>query len=793
MSEGVGSHMSRERRLILWFEETNMKDVPLVGGKSASLGEMISMGLPVPLGFSVTAYAYERFLKEMGIAERIYDIIREVVGEDKTPANYNEASRRIRELIESTPIPEDIEEAIKKAYRELEERLNIKNPLVAVRSSATAEDLPDASFAGQQETFLGVKGEDELVDRVRKCWSSLFTPRAISYREDKGFKHEDVLISVGVQKMVNSRSAGVMFTINPVTGREDELVIEASWGLGETVVGGKVTPDTYVIDKKTMEIKEKHIGEKKIEILLTPEGGTIEREVEEERRKMQAISDEEIKKLAEYGLKIEEHYGKPMDVEWAVDKDLNPPNNVFILQARPETVWSQREAVTEEKPRAEVKAEPIVKGLPASPGTAASVAKVALRLEDAKELIKEGDILVTRMTSPDWEPYMKIVSAIVTDEGGMTSHAAIVSRELGIPCIVGTGNATKVMKTGKEYTVDGRTGMVYEGIREDLIRKPTRELAPAAGIGYAGLEIPITATKIFMNLGVPEKIEEYKDLPIDGIGLMRIEFIIASWIKMHPLVAIERGKSDFYVEKLAEGIGMVARAIYPKPVVVRLSDFKTNEYAKLEGGEKYEPIEANPMLGWRGASRYISPAFEPAFRLEVRAIKRLHDQGLNNVWVMIPFVRTIWEVKRVLEIMKEEGLERSKNFKVWVMAEIPSNALLAEEFAELVDGFSIGSNDLTQLVLGVDRDSEVLGRAGYFDERDPAVLKAIKLIIEGAHKKGATVSICGQAPSVYPEFTEFLVRNGIDSISVNPDVVVATRRLVARVERRVMLEKALNG
>ncbi|HIE23062.1 MAG TPA: phosphoenolpyruvate synthase, partial [Candidatus Korarchaeota archaeon] len=592
--------MSREERLILWFEETNMNDVPLVGGKSASLGEMIAMGLPVPPGFSVTALAYERFLKEMGIAERIYDIIKDVVGENKTPAAYDEASRRIRELIESTPIPKDIEEAIKKAYKELGSKLNIDNPLVAVRSSATAEDLPDASFAGQQETFLGVRGGDQLVDRVRRCWSSLFTPRAISYREDKGFKHEEVLISVGVQKMVNSRSAGVLFTINPVTGRTDELVIEASWGLGETVVGGKVTPDTYIVDKKTLEIKDKIIGDKRIEILLTPEGGTIEREVEEEKRKMQAISDEEIKKLAEFGLKIEKHYGKPMDVEWAIDMDLNPPDNIFIVQARPETVWSLKEPVMGKRLKVEVKGEPIVKGLPASPGTAGSIAKVALELEEAKKLIKEGDILVTKMTSPDWEPYMKLVSAIVTDEGGMTSHAAIVSRELGIPCIVGTGNATKVMRTGKEYTVDGRTGMVYEGIREDLIRKPAKELVRVAE-GYAGLEVPITATKIFMNLGVPEKIDEYKDLPIDGIGLKRIEFIIASWIKMHPLVAIERGESDFYVEKLAEGIGMVARAIYPKPVVVRFSDFKTNEYAKLEGGEKYEPVEANPMLGWRGA------------------------------------------------------------------------------------------------------------------------------------------------------------------------------------------------
>ncbi len=788
--------LAKERALILWFDEVRKEDVRLVGGKVANLGEMRSFGLPVPPGFAVTAYAYERFIKETGIAHEIYRIIREVVREKK-PQEYQEASRRIRKLIESTPIPPDIEQAIRAAYRRLGDMIGMPNPLVAARSSATAEDLPDASFAGQQDTYLGIKGEEDLVDKVRKCWASLFTARAISYREDKGFRHEDVLISVAVQKMVNSRSAGVMFTINPVTGNEDELVIESSYGLGETVVGGKVTPDTFVVDKKTLEIKAKHLGDKKLEIVLLPNGGTLEREVEPERRQQFSLSDEEIRKLAEFGIKIEEHYGRPMDVEWAIDKDLSWPENVLILQARPETVHSLK--VAEAPAEAEVeeaeapKGEAVVKGLPASPGIAAGVAKVALTVDEAAQLIKEGDILVTKMTTPDWEPYMKIVGAIVTDEGGMTSHAAIVSRELGIPCIVGTGNATQVLKTGKKYTVDGRTGMVYEGVREDLVKKPVAPTAAGEMVMVAGptLEIPVTGTKIYMNLGIPEKIEQYKDLPIDGIGLMRIEFIIASWIKMHPLYAIKIGKEDFYVEKLAEGIGTVARAIYPRPVVVRLSDFKTNEYAKLEGGAEYEPEEANPMIGWRGASRYISKEFEPAFRLELRAIRSLHEQGLKNVWVMIPFVRTVWEAEKTIAIMEDEGLRPGRDFQVWAMAEVPSIVMLADQFNRYFQGYSIGSNDLTQLTLGVDRDSGVLPAIDprYFDERDLAVRRMIQHLIKVAHRDGRTVSICGQAPSVYPDFTEFLVRAGIDSISVNPDAVISTRRLVARIERRLVLER----
>ncbi|HDM92338.1 MAG TPA: phosphoenolpyruvate synthase [Candidatus Korarchaeota archaeon] len=789
---------AKKRALILWFEEVRKDDVPLVGGKVANLGEMISFGLPVPPGFAVTAYAYQRFITETGIAHEIYRVIKEVVKEKK-PEEYQEASRRIRKLIESTPIPSEIEHAIKAAYRRLADKLGMRDPLVAARSSATAEDLPDASFAGQQETFLGVRGEDDLVDNVKKCWSSLFTPRAISYREDKGFRHEDVLISVAVQKMVNSRSAGVMFTINPVTGREDELVIESSWGLGESVVGGKVTPDTFIVDKKTLTIKEAIVGDKKIEVVLLPNGGTEEREVEPERRNVLSLSEEEVKKLAEFGLMIEEHYGRPMDIEWAIDKDLEWPENVLILQARPETVFSVKKAreagaAKVEEAAAAPRGEPVVKGLPASPGIAAGVAKVAFTVEEAAEMIQPGDILVTKMTTPDWEPYMKIVSAIVTDEGGMTSHAAIVSRELGIPCIVGTGNATQVMQTGKEYTVDGGTGVVYEGIREDLVKKKVPAAAPTAAgeiVVAPTLEIPVTGTKVYMNLGIPEKIEEYKNLPIDGIGLMRIEFIIASWIKMHPLYAIAHGKENFYVEKLAEGIGMVARAIYPKPVVVRFSDFKTNEYAKLEGGAEYEPEEPNPMIGWRGASRYISPQFEPAFRLELRAIRMLHEQGLKNVWVMVPFVRTVWEAEKTIAIMEDEGLRPGRDFQVWAMAEVPSIVVLADQFNKYFQGYSIGSNDLTQLTLGVDRDSSALPAIDprYFDERDLAVKRMIQHLIKVAHRDGRTVSICGQAPSVYPDFTEFLVRCGIDSVSVNPDAVIETRRLVARIERRLVLEK----
>jgi pyruvate,water dikinase len=612
------------------------------------------------------------------------------------------------------------------------------------------------------------------------------------------------LISVAVQKMVNSRSAGVMFTIHPVTGERDKIVIEGSWGLGESVVAGKVTPDEWVVDKNTLQILERRISEKTREIVRDPvTGRNVEREVEPERRTAPCLSDDEVRKLAELAVRIEKHYGRAMDIEWAIDRDLKFPENVFIVQARPETVWSAKQA--EAKP-AEAKAavrlaeaKAVVKGLAASPGVAYGVAKVCLTLEDAKKLMQKGDILVTRMTDPDWVPYMRLASAIVTDEGGMTAHAAIVSRELGIPCIVGTREATKVMQTGKDYTVDARAGIVYEGYVEDLLGRKEEKPAAAAAVA-APLEIvikPITATKIYMNLGVPENIVEYRNLPFDGIGLMRIEFIMASYVGDHPLYLLETGRGDVLVNKLAEGIAMVAREVYPRPVVVRFSDFKTNEYRQLRGGEKYEPHEDNPMLGWRGVSRYISPQYEKAFRLEVKAIKKVRDEmGLGNVWVMAPFVRTLWEAERFIKLLAEEGLESGRDFKIWAMAEVPSIIFLAEEFSRYFDGFSIGSNDLTQLTLGTDRDSAILPKIDprYFDERDPAVKTAIAMLIEKAHNSPygyRTVSICGQAPSVYPEFTEFLVRQGIDSVSVNPDVVVRTRELVAAIERRMLIEKAL--
>ena len=815
----------KSKAIILWFEQLRKEDVPIVGGKNANLGEMLSAGIPVPPGFAVTAYAYKKFLEETGLSEKIAQTLKETIVKGE-PQEYEEASKKIQKLIIESPMPKYIEEKIREAYRELNRRLGLENVRVAVRSSATAEDLPDASFAGQQETYLNVIGEDEVVKKVKECWASLWTARAIYYRESKGFDHSKVLISVAVQKMVNSRSAGVMFTLHPVTGDENVIVIEGSWGLGETVVQGRVTPDEIVVDKKTLKITEKRVNEKAIALLFDPVGRrNVEVELPADEKELEkiaekypeiakiikkygmfrnvpALSDEEAVKLAELAKKIEEHYGRAMDIEWAIDQDLPYPQNVFIVQARPETVWSTKKAkeVKPEKEAAPAKAPAerkiLVRGLPASPGVAIGVAKVALTVEEAAKLMKKGDILVTKMTDPDWVPYMKLAAAIVTDEGGMTAHAAIVSRELGIPCIVGTKNATQVLKTGMEVTVDATHGIVYEGRVEELLKKE-EEKAAAPGVAAVGIPkevmheiFPVTATKIYMNLGEPDMIDKYIDLPFDGIGLMRIEFIISDWIAYHPLYLIKIGKPEEFVNKLADGIAKVAQAIYPRPVVVRFSDFKTNEYRGLKGGEEFEPEERNPMIGWRGVSRYVSPEYEPGFRLELRAIRKVREEyGLSNVWVMLPFVRTTWEVEKALKIMEEEGLKRSKDFKVWIMAEVPSVIFLADKFSELVDGFSIGSNDLTQLILGADRDSAILGRLGYFDERDPAVMRAIAHLIEVAHAHGRTVSICGQAPSVYPEFTEFLVRHGIDSISVNPDVVIRTRRLVASIERKIMLER----
>lgn len=760
-------------KYVVELTQVGLSDRATVGGKNASIGELLRLEVKAPRGFAVTTQAYSVFLESNNLKPKLSSILGQLNPNDAD--GVQEASSKIRELIESARYPFELEDEIRKAYRKLAQVVGAREPEVAVRSSATSEDSAGASFAGQQDTYLFVSGEDEVLKFIKKCYSSVFSPRAIVYRQEKGFDHMGVLLSVGVMQMVNSKSSGVCFTMDPVTGDEGLVVIEGSWGLGETVVQGRVMPDRFVVSKANLKIQEKQVSEKTLMTVRDPAAkfGTYSKEVPVPAQLVnaQCISDEQVVELARLALKIEKHYETPVDLEWALDQD----DTLFIVQARPETVWST-------KKREGVKNGVLLKGLGASPGRAHGPVHVIL---DVKEIgsFRKGEILVTRMTTPDWVPAMSKAGAIVTDSGGMTAHAAIVSRELGIPCVVGTVEATKVLKDGQVVTVDGTLGVVKAGAT-DLEEKEEAK----SPVVQAESFIP-TATKVYMNLGEPAKIDEYKKLPFDGIGLMRIEFILADWIGQHPLDIIERGGEEVFVAKLAEGIAKVAQAIYPRPVVVRFSDFKTNEYRSLKGGEKFEPEESNPMLGWRGVSRYVSRQYEPAFRLECRAIKRVRESmGLKNVWVMLPFARTTWEVRKTLDILKEEGLERNRDFKVWIMAEVPSVVLLADEFSKLCDGFSIGSNDLTQLVLGADRDSSTLASLGYFDERDPAVKKAMKILVEEAHKNGITVSICGQAPSVYPELTEFLVRCGIDSVSVNPDVVLNTRKIVASVEQKILLE-----
>jgi pyruvate,water dikinase len=777
-------------RFIRWLNEVGKKDILLVGGKGANLGEVASI-VQVPPGFVVTSEAFLYFLEATGLKERIKEVLREFITRGE-PDEYEKASAVIRGLVESSPLPSDLEAEIAAAYNRLCELTGVKNVAVAVRSSATAEDIPEASFAGQQDTYLNVKGVENVVYYVKKVWSSLYTPRALYYRDKMGIPHEKSLMAVLVQKLVNARSAGVMFTLDPTNGDRSKVVIEASWGLGEGVVRGIVTPDEYVVDKSTLKIVEKRISVKKVAVVRDESGLTKEVELPPEKVATPSLTDEEVVELAKKAIKLEEHYGHPLDIEFAVDADMQYPQNLFVLQVRPETVWSRKE----EKPKKAEEAPVgtvVVKGIPASPGVAVGAAKVCLTLEDAKKKLKKGDILVTKMTDPDWVPYMRLAAAIVTDEGGRTSHAAIVSRELGIPAVVGTGNATSVLKDDEVYTVDGGKGVVMTG----AVVKPKEEKVVEAAAPPREIILHIyravpTGTKVYMNLGEPDKIDEYKDLPFDGIGLMRIEFVISSWVGQHPLYLLSVGQEEKFVSKMAEGIAKVASAIYPRPVVVRFSDFKSNEYRGLEGGEKFEPEERNPMLGWRGVSRYISSQYEKAFRLELKAIKKVREEmGLTNVWVMAPFVRTVWEAERFAKLLEEEGLHRDRDFKVWAMAEVPSIAFMVEEFSQYFDGFSIGSNDLTQLVLGVDRDNDFLVRINpkYFDEREAPVLKAIYEMIKRAHRVGRTVSICGQGPSVYPQLVEFLVRAGIDSISVNPDAVLQTRVLVASVELKLLRER----
>ncbi len=744
------------------FEKITKKDLPKVGGKNANLGEMLNKAkIPVPTGFAVTAEAYQHFIRSNNLWPRIQKELDKIKNPNDT-RTLKAVGKKIRTMILEARMPEDLKESIEKAYETLSKKEGIKKAYVSVRSSATAEDLPGASFAGQQETYLNVVGGKNVVKKVQECYASLFTDRAIFYRIQKGFDHSKVHLSAGVQLMVDSLCSGVMFTLDVRNGDTTKVLIEGAWGLGEYIVQGKVTPDDYFVDKKTMRIIEKSIPEKRIMLVRKKGGGVIQKKVPKSMVKKQVLSDAQVKELAKYGIKLEKHYKQAQDIEWAVDRQTN---QLMILQSRPETVWSLKKARAE----GTVAGKIILKGLSASPGIGAGKVKI---IHSAKEIkkIRKGDILVTWMTSPDMVPAMRKASAIITDSGGMTSHAAIVSRELGIPCIVGTGNATKVLKEEQKVTVDGGKGLVLEGILKSHKEKKHEE------------PVPKTKTKVYVNLGVPEIAKEIAKKPADGVGLMREEFILATYVKEHPLSLIEKGEEKLFVDRLSKGVSMVAKAFYPRPVVLRLSDFKTNEYRELKGGGKYEPAEENPMLGWRGCSRYISPEYEPAFRLELKAVKKVLRRW-KNVHIMLPFPRTVEEVKKVKEIMEEEGLKPGKDFKLWLMAEVPSNIFLADKFADLCDGFSIGSNDLTQLILGVDRDSQILGKMGLFDERNEAVKRAIKHLIKEAHKKGKTVSICGQAPSNYPEFTEFLVKHGIDSVSVNPDAVEKTKRIISRTEK----------
>ncbi|WP_338601524.1 pyruvate, water dikinase [Sulfolobus tengchongensis] len=787
--------ISSEEGLILDITQVSKDMIELAGGKGSNLGELVSFGIRVPPAFIITSKAFKYFLEY----NNLFGQIKEILNSANTS---EEASEKIKQLIKNAKMPEKLAYMILRAYDELSRKVG-KEILVAVRSSATAEDIETASFAGQQDTYLNVT-RDDLLDRVKDVWASLYNARAIEYRRSKGIDNLSVLIAVVVQKMVNSRSAGVMFTLHPVTGDEKYIMIESNWGLGESVVSGKVTPDVILIEKSTLKIVEKKVSEKNIKIIYDRQlKKNVIVNLDDRESKSMSITDDEAIELAKLALKIEEHYKRPMDIEWAIDNDLSFPENIFIVQARPETFWSSKKKKEENKTEAEkasiTTGKVLVKGLAASPGIAYGKAKIIIDIKDPKvHDFQKGDILVTKMTDPDWVPLMKIAGAIVTDEGGMTSHAAIVSRELGIPAVVGCREATKVIQDNQEITVDAIRGIIYEG--KVLQAGESSATQPQVKMGVQGISreillslYPVTATKIYMNLGEPDVIDKYLDLPFDGIGLMRIEFIVSEWIRYHPLYLIKMGNPELFVDKLAEGIAKVASAIYPRPVVVRFSDFKTNEYKKLIGGEEFEPEERNPMIGWRGVSRYVSKEYEPAFRLEVKAIRKVREEmGLKNVWVMFPFVRTTWELEKAIRIMEEEGLRRSSDFRVWIMAEVPSVIVLAEEFSKIVDGFSIGSNDLAQLTLGVDRDSELLARMGYYDERDPAVLESIRRLIKAAHKYNKTVSICGQAPSVYPEVVEYLVKAGIDSISVNPDAVINVRRQVASIEQQIIL-KSLNG
>lgn len=774
------------------LEDVSTADHALVGGKASKLGEVVREGLPVPPGFVVTTDCYQEFVESTPLQATI-DAALATLDLDRTES-VDAVARAIRDAFEATEFPAEMRTELERIFREYERAHRVK--FSAVRSSATAEDLEGASFAGLQETYLNVQGTDAVLEAIRKCWGSLFTARVLVYRARKGFDHRSVRLAVLVQKMVDSTVSGILFTRDPNTG-ENHMIIEAGFGLGEAIVGGEVTPDHYVVDGVTQRIVHKQISEQKIRLVRADGGGNRREEIPEADRSRQKLSDERIDKLASLARVIESHYRRPMDIEWCLEGSA-----LYIVQARPVTTIPAESAKTPltspngnghagrpaSAPASPTSSEtPLVRGLGASPGIHGGKVRKLLRAAEMDRL-QAGEVLVTQMTTPDMVPAMTRAAAIVTDEGGMTCHAAIVSRELGVPCVVGTRTATQVLQDEQGVTVDGKLGVVYDGLP-----KAAPAAAPLPGVPSGASDshaaAPVTATKIYVNASVPEKAAEISRLPVSGVGLLRIEFIFTAHVRDHPLVLIKQGKSQQLVERLADGIATVCQAFHPRPVIIRTSDFKTNEYRGMPGGAEFEPNEENPMIGWRGCSRYISPVYKPAFLLELEAIQRVRtDKGLKNAHVMLPFVRNTWELEQIQEMFKEKGLRRSRDFKLYLMAEVPSTVLLAREFSHFCDGFSIGSNDLTQLVLGADRDSETLGRMGYFDERDPAVQRAIQLLIEGAHAEGRTVGICGQGPSVYPEFAEFLVRQGIDSISLNPDTVLTTARTIASLEQRMKLD-----
>ena len=804
---------------ILWLDEITLDDVPRVGGKNASLGEMIQAlaprGVPVPGGFAVTADAYRRVVGQADVKARIDDLL---AGLDKADLeDFARRGRALREAVYGAVIPDDLAGEIADAYRRLETEYGADVD-VAVRSSATAEDLPSASFAGQHETFLNVHSVHQLLDACRRCFASLFTDRAISYRIDQGFDHADVALSIGVQKMVRADrgSAGVIFTLDPESGFRDVVLITAAYGLGETVVQGTVSPDEFYVHKPTFEdghrtVLRRTLGGKHVKMIYADGSSRLATRTvptPPASRDWFCLRDQEVLTLADHALKIERHYSEragrpmPMDIEWAKD---GLTGELYILQARPETVRSQEAPNLLKEYRLTGSAPVLASGRAVGDAIASGPVRI---IHDVRALasFQTGEVLVARTTTPDWEPVMKRAAAIVTDLGGRTCHAAIVARELGIPAIVGAGGATDALEAGAPVTVscaEGDEGHVYAGqVPFDV-----------QAVDVAALARP--QTKIMVNLGNPDRAFQTGLLPCDGVGLARIEFIIAEAVRAHPMALIHpervadkleraelkqlighhRDGAAFFVEKLSEGVGTIAAAFYPRPVIVRLSDFKTNEYAALLGGRFFETAEANPMIGFRGAARYAHPAYAEGFALECAAMRRVrHDMGLTNVRLMIPFCRRAEEADRVLEAMAHNGLTRGTDgLEVYVMCEIPANVLAVDAFAERFDGFSIGSNDLTQLVLGVDRDSDIV--AFDFDERDPAVLEAVRLAIQGAHRHGRPIGICGQAPSDYPDFAAFLVAHGIDSISLNPDSVLKTTRAIldAETERDARARRAAGG